>query len=225
MRHTVLIVEDDQRIAAWTKIYMERAGYACEVAYDGDTGLSLARDLCPDLIVLDLMLPGLDGMSLCHILRQESSVPIIMLTAKGAQPDRIAGLKGGADDYIVKPFDPGELVARAQAVLRRATGTAQQTVTLGALTLNETTGRVTLEHQPINLSRTQFALLAAFMRHPNQVLTRDQLISLAFGDDYDGFDRAIDTHIHRLRKLIHKDHYQPIRTVYGAGYIFAYKAV
>jgi len=218
MSQTVLVIEDDTRIADWVKVYLERAGFAAEVAHDGKTGLDLARALCPDLIVLDLMLPGLDGMSLCRILRRESDVPIIMLTAKGARSDRIEGLDSGADDYVSKPFDPDELVARVKAVLRRTTGSAQRVLTCSTITLEETTRSVTRDGQPIHLSQAQFALLTALMRHPNQVLTRDQLIALAFGDDYDAYDRAIDTHIRRLRKLIHTKQSQPIRTVYGVGY-------
>jgi len=218
MNNSVLIIEDDTRIADWVKIYFERAGFSAHIAHDGEIGLGLARSLNPDLIVLDLMLPRLDGMEVCDILRHESDVPIIMLTAKGSQPDRIGGLEGGADDYMVKPFDPDELVARAKAVLRRFSGKAQQILTCDIITLDETTRRVTLADQPVDLSQAQFTLLATFMRHPNQVLTRDQLIAQAFGNDFDGFDRAIDTHVCRLRKLIHRDDYQPIQTVYGAGY-------
>jgi len=225
MNRTILIIEDDNRIADWIKIYFERAGYVAKIAHDGEAGLSLARSLAPDLIVLDLMLPRLDGMEVCRILRRESDVPIIMLTAKGAQPDRIAGLEGGADDYIVKPFDAEELVARAKAVLRRANGRVQQELVCGMLTLDESTQQVTLDGQPVKSSQAQFALLAAFMRHPNQVLSRDQLIALAFDDDFDGYDRAIDTHVRRLRKLIHRGDYQPIQTVYGAGYQFVVEDV
>lgn len=218
MNGTVLVIEDDIRIADWVKIYFERASFSVHAAQDGATGLELARSLAPDLIVLDLMLPGLDGIELCRLLRRESDVPIIMLTARGSQPDRILGLESGADDYVVKPFDPEELVARAQAVLRRANGRVQQTHTCGPLILNETTQQVTLADQSIPLTQAQFDLLAAFMRHPNQTLTRDQLIRLAFNNDFDAYDRAIDTHIRRLRKLIHQDDFQPIQTVYGAGY-------
>lgn len=225
MSYTILVIEDDTRIADWVKIYFERAGFTAEIAHDGETGLKLARSLTPDLIVLDLMLPRLDGMELCHILRRESDVPIIMLTAKGKQPDRINGLESGADDYIVKPFDPEELVARAKAVLRRFNGNVQQILTCGNITLDKTTRHVTLDDQPINLSQAQFAILVTFMRHPNQVLTRDQLIAQAFNNDFDGFDRAIDTHIRRLRKLIHKDDFRPIQTVYGAGYKFVVEDV
>ena len=220
MSGSVLIVEDDTRIANWVKVYFERAGFSAEVAHDGESGLALARDLAPDLIILDLMLPRLDGVELCRILRLESDVPIIMLTAREAIPERIIGLDSGADDYIVKPFDPDEVIARAEAVLRRVKGKVQQVLTGGSITLNETTGSVTVNGEPVILSQAQIALLSTFMRHPNQVLTRDRLISLTFNDDFQGFDRAIDSQIARLRKQINLDGRQPIQTVYGAGYRF-----
>ena len=220
MSGTVLIVEDDTRIANWVKLYFERAGFSTEVTHDGASGLSLARSLAPDLIILDLMLPRLDGVELCRILRRESDVPIIMLTAREAHVERITGLDSGADDYIVKPFDPDEVVARAHAVLRRVKDRVQQVLTHGSITLNETTRTVTVGEEPVTLSQAQIALLSTFMRHPNQLLTRDQLISLTFNDDFDGFDRAIDSQIARLRKQIDRDDWQPIQTVYGAGYKF-----
>ena len=220
MSGTVLIIEDDTRIANWVKVYFERAGYSAEVAHDGETGLALARNLAPDLIILDLMLPRLDGVELCRILRRESEVPIIMLTAREAHADRIMGLDTGADDYIVKPFDPGEVIARAQAVLRRVKGRVQQVLTRGNITLNETTQSVTVDGEPVVLSQAQIALLSTLMRHPNQVLTRDQLISMSFNDEFDGLDRAIDSQIARMRRQINRDGRQPIQTVYGAGYRF-----
>ncbi|MCY3799961.1 MAG: response regulator transcription factor [Chloroflexi bacterium] len=220
MSGRVLIVEDDTRIASWVKLYFERAGFSAEVAHDGESGLALARNLTPDLIVLDLMLPRLDGVELCRILRRESDVPIIMLTAREAPAERIVGLDSGADDYIVKPFDPEEVIARADAVLRRVKGRVQQVLTRDNITLNETTRSVTVDGEPVTLSQTQLALLSRFMRHPNQVLTRDQLISMAFNDDFAGFDRAIDNQVARLRKQINRDGRQPIQTVYGAGYRF-----
>ena len=172
MSGTVLIVEDDTRIANWVKVYFERAGFSAEVAHDGETGLNLARELEPDL----LMLPRLDGVELCRILRRESDVPIIMLTAREAHAERISGLDSGADDYIVKPFDPDEVIARAHAVLRRVKDKVQQ------------------------------------------VLTCDRLISLTFNDEFEGFDRAIDNQVARLRRQISRGGRQPIQTVYGAGY-------
>ena len=220
MSGTVLIIEDDERIANWVKVYFERAGFAAEVTHDGESGLAMARDIAPDLVILDLMLPRLDGVELCRILRRESDVPIIMLTAREAPAERITGLDSGADDYIVKPFDPEEVIARAEAVLRRVTGKVQQVLTRGGITLNETTGIVTVGQERVTLSQAQIALLATFMRHPNQVLTREQLISLTFDNDFEGFDRAIDSQIARLRKQIDRDGNQPIQTVYGGGYRF-----
>ncbi len=220
MSGTVLIIEDDTRIANWLKVYFERAGFSTAVTHDGESGLDLARNLTPDLIILDLLLPRLDGVELCKILRRESDVPIIMLTAREAPAERIIGLGSGADDYIVKPFDPEEVIARADAVLRRVKGRVQQVLTHDNITLNQTTRSVTVNEEPAILSQAQTALLSTFMRHPNQVLTRDQLISLSFNDDFHGFDRAIDSQIARLRKQITRDGSQPIQTVYGAGYKF-----
>ena len=224
MKGTVLIIEDDTRIANWVKVYFERAGFSAEVAHDGVSGLNLARDLAPDLIILDLMLPRLDGVELCRILRRESDVPIMMLTAREAPAERIKGLDIGADDYIVKPFDPDEVIARAEAVLRRVKGKVQQILTHGHITLNETDGIVMVDDAPVTLSQAQIALLSTFMRHPNQVLTRDQLISLTFNEEFEGFDRAIDNQVARLRKQINRDGRQPIQTVYGAGYRFVVEA-
>ncbi len=218
MSGTVLIIEDDTRIANWVKVYFERAGFSAEVAHDGETGLNLARVMNPDLIILDLMLPRLDGVDLCRILRRDSDVPIIMLTAREAHVERIIGLDSGADDYIVKPFDPEEVIARAQAVLRRVQGRTQQILTRNNITLNETTKSVTVNQEPVILSQAQIALLSTFMRHPNQVLTRDQLISLTFNHEFHGFDRAIDSQVARLRKQLSRHGRQPIQTVYGSGY-------
>ena len=220
MSGTVLIVEDDTRIANWVKVYFERAGFSAQVTHDGESGLALARNLTPDLLILDLMLPSFDGVELCRILRRESDVPIIMLTAREAHAERVIGLDSGADDYIVKPFDPEELIARAEAVLRRVKDRVQQVLTRGNITLNETTKNVTINEEPVTLSQAQSALLSTFMRHPNQALTRDQLISLTFSNEFDGFDRAIDSQIARLRRQISRHGKQPIQTVYGVGYRF-----
>ena len=220
MSRRVLIVEDDPRIARWVQVFFERAGFVAEVAHDGAAGLARARELTPDLIILDLMLPRVDGVEVCRTLRRESDVPIIMLTAREAHTERVIGLDSGADDYIVKPFDPGELIARAEALLRRVKGRVQQVLTRGHISLNETDGSVTIDGESVPLSRRQMALLATFMRHPNQVLTRDQIIELTFDHEFQGFDRAIDSQITRLRKQIGRDGRQPIQTVYGAGYKF-----
>jgi len=215
---TILVIEDEKRIAEWIRLYLERSGYKTGVAYDGKTGLDSARSLNPDLIILDLMLPHLDGRELCRILRQESDVPIIMLTSKGQKKDKISGLNCGADDYVVKPFDADELVGRIKAVLRRSVGQVQITLKCGRLQLDESSKEVRFDNQPVKLSRSQFDLLSVFMRHPNTVLNRNQLIQQAFNNNFDAFDRAIDTHIRRLRKLIHREGFQPIQTIYGSGY-------
>ena len=225
MSGTVLIIEDDTRIANWVRVYFERAGFFAEVAHDGESGLALVRSLEPALIILDLVLPRLDGVELCRILRRESNVPIIMLTAREAPVERVVGLDSGADDYVVKPFDPDELIARAHALLRRVKDRVQQVLHSGNITLNETAGVVTVNEEPVTLSQAQIALLATFMRHPNQLLTRDQLISLTFNDEFDGLDRAIDSQVARLRKQINRDGKQPIQTVYGAGYRFVVEDV
>ncbi len=220
MSGRVLIIEDDTRIANWVRVYFERAGFSAEIAHDGQTGLHLARDLTPDLIILDLMLPRLDGVELCRILRRESEVPIIMLTARETPAERILGLDTGADDYVVKPFDPDEVVARAQAVLRRVRDRVQHVLTQGDITLNESTRSVTVGEETVTLSQAQIALLSTFMRHPNQVLSREQLILLTFNHEFHGYDRAIDSQVARLRRQISRGGRQPIQTVYGAGYRF-----
>ena len=219
MSGRLLIVEDDRRIAEWVQTYLERAGFTAEIARDGRAGLERARKTKPDLVILDLTLPYLDGVSLCQTLRRESDVPIIMLTAREAPADRIRGLESGADDYIVKPFEPDEVVARVEAVLRRVHGTVPEVITAGNISLNPTAGTVTVSGEAVTLTQAQFALLATFVHHQGHVLSRDQLIELSF-DEFDGFDRAIDTQIARLRKRIERDGSQPIQTVYGAGYRF-----
>ena len=219
MSGCVLIVEDDRRIAEWVQTYLERAGFTAEIARDGRAGLDRARKTKPDLVILDLTLPYLDGVSLCETLRRESDVPIIMLTAREAPADGIRGLESGADDYIVKPFEPDEVVARVEAVLRRVHGTVPEVITAGNISLNPTAGTVTVSGETVTLTQAQFALLTTFLHHQGHVLSRDQLIELSF-DEFDGFDRAIDTQIARLRKRIERGGSQPIQTVYGAGYRF-----
>ena len=224
MSQTVLIVEDEERIAHWVRSYFEQAGFQALVAADGKTGLRLARTERPDLIILDLMLPGMDGMDVCRALRRESDVPIIMLTARGKEIDRILGLELGADDYVVKPFSPGELVARARAVLRRAHGEIRQPEALrgGNVQLDLMAHVCTVDGQPVELSRAQFALLETLMRHAGQALNRQQLLDAMHDEDYAGFDRTVDVHIRRLRQRIEKDPAEPrhIVTVFGVGYKF-----
>ncbi len=224
MKTTVLIVEDEQKIARWVRAYFEEAGFRVLIAIDGQMGLRLARSEKPDILILDLMLPGMDGLELCRTLRRETTMPIIILTARGTEADRILGLELGADDYVVKPFSPRELVARARAVLRRAGGSLQPRAQLrgGEIVLDLTAHTCTVRGEPVSLTPTQFALLAALMRHRGQVLSREQLLTTALGTDYDGYLRTIDVHIRRLRQRVEIDPSNPqhILTVFGVGYKF-----
>jgi DNA-binding response OmpR family regulator len=224
MNPSVLIIEDEERIAYWVRSYFQRAGFRTLVAAEGQTGLSLALSERPDLVILDLMLPGIDGMEICRSVRREADIPIIMLTAKGKEIDRIEGLEQGADDYVVKPFSPGELVARARAVLRRAQGKRERHEVLckGDICLEPANHHCTVNGKPVELSRIQFVLLEALMRHAGRALSREQLLGAAFAGDYDGFDRGIDAHIRRLRQRIEPDPAEPryVVTVFGVGYKF-----
>ena len=221
MSGTILIIEDDARIANWVKVYFERAGFSADVAHDGEAGLVLARDLNPDLIILDLMLPRLDGVELCRILRKESDVPIIMLTAREAHGERVIGLDSGADDYVVKPFDPEELIARAQAVLRRVKDRVQQILTHGGITLNETTrsrdGRWRTRGPEPGADRPAVDVHAppqpgAHPRPADLVELQQRIRGGSTGPS--------DSQVARLRRQVNRDGRQPIQTVYGAGYRF-----
>lgn len=224
MTTKVLIVEDEDRIRHWVKSYFEKAGYEAITAEDGVSGLYMAKTEAPDLIILDLMLPLMDGTAVCRSIRKGSSVPIIMLTARGQEEDRIKGLNLGADDYVVKPFSPGELVARANAILRRERGDLEPTQLLqaGDIALDMQAHICIVDGKNVPLSRTQFTLLETFIRNKGQTLTREQLLDKAFGTDFAGFDRTIDVHIRRLRSRIEPDPSNPryIHTVYGVGYRF-----
>jgi DNA-binding response OmpR family regulator len=222
MLQTILIIEDEERIAHWVQSYFERAGFQTLVARDGLTGLDMALKEELDLIILDVMLPGLDGRDICKKIRSNSDVPIIMLTARDGQQDRIDGLEMGADDYVVKPFDPDELVARARSVLRRVGGTVAENLQVGEFNIHLSNNTCTLKGKEISLTKIQLMLLAAFMRYPNQILSRDQLLDAAFDNCFEGFDRSIDAHIRRLLVKIEPDPGEPqyLLTVYGMGYKF-----
>ena len=222
---TILLVDDEPRIAEIAKDYLQHAGYNVITAGDGRRALELARAQSPSLIVLDLNLPRMDGLDVARTVRRETSVPIIMLTARVDESDRIAGLEIGADDYITKPFSPRELVARVKAVLRRTeTRPADDGVRrTGDLTIDEARLKVTRAGTPIDLTATEFQLLTALARQPGRVLTRAQLLDvISGGDSVDAFDRAIDTHIKNIRRKLEPDPHEPayILTVYGVGYKF-----
>jgi len=217
----VLVVDDDVKTVELVKLYLNRAGYKVLTAYDGIEALRLARESHPDLIVLDLMLPRLDGLEVCRTLRNESDVPIIMLTAMTTDQDRLTGLDLGADDYVTKPFSPKELAARVRAVLRRLPGERGPTeIKHGRLTMNFLKHEASLAGRPLDLTALEFKLLAVLAKEAGRVFSRAQLIEKAFGYDFDGFDRTIDVHILNLRRKLEPDPSHPryIKTVYGAGY-------
>jgi len=217
----VLVVDDDTKTVELVNLYLSRDGYRVITAYDGIEALRMARESHPDLIVLDLMLPGMDGLEICHTLRAESDVPIIMLTAMTTDDDRLRGLDLGADDYVTKPFSPRELAARVRAVLRRLPGErGPEKVSYGALTVNYLEHEAYLKDRPLNLTPIEFKLLGALIKEPGRVFSRAQIIEKALGYDFDGFDRTIDVHILKLRRKLEPDPRRPkfIKTVYGAGY-------
>lgn len=219
----VLVVDDDVKTVELVKLYLNRDGHKVLVAYDGVEALRLAREGHPDLIVLDLMLPGIDGLEICRILRNESDVPIIMLTARTTDEDKLTGLGLGADDYVTKPFSPRELAARVRAVLRRLPGErGPAEIERGELTVNFVKHKAFLAGRPLNLSPTEFKLLGVLAREPGRVFSRAQLIEEALGYDFVGFDRTVDVHILNLRRKLEPDpnHPEYIKTVYGVGYNF-----
>jgi two-component system, OmpR family, alkaline phosphatase synthesis response regulator PhoP len=222
----VLVVDDDAKTVEVVSLYLKRDGYRVIAAYDGNEALRLARESHPDLIVLDLMLPGIDGMEICRALRTDSDVPIIMLTARTEEEDKLKGLDLGADDYIVKPFSTRELAARIRAVLRRLPEDAHlrgpEEITQGQLIVNFANHQVSLAGKILRLTPAEFKLLGAMIREPERVFSRGQLVEKAFGYDYEGFDRSIDFHILNLRRKLETDPCHPkyIQSVYGAGYKF-----
>jgi DNA-binding response OmpR family regulator len=220
---TVLVVDDERPIAEIARDYLQHAGYTVIVAGDGAAALELARTRQPDLVVLDLALPRVHGLDVARTLRRESQVPIIMLTARVEESDRLLGLEIGADDYITKPFSPRELVARVKAVLRRADGgSGGDIVHVGDLTLDVPRMTVTRRGAatPIDLTPTEFQLLATLARQPGRIFTRAQLLDAVRGVEVESFERAIDAHVKNIRRKIEPDSRNPryILTVYGIGY-------
>lgn len=220
----VLVVDDDVKTVELVKLYLNRDGYRALTAYDGVKALRLARESHPDLIVLDLMLPGIDGLEVCRILRAESDVPIIILTARTTDQDKLTGLDLGADDYVTKPFSPRELAARIRAVLRRLPGErGPDKIKYGQLTVNFLRHEASLAGRPLNLTTVEFKLLGVLVKEPGRVFSRAELIEKAIGYDFEGFDRTIDVHILNLRRKLEPDPSRPryLKTVYGAGYRFS----
>ena len=220
----VLVVDDDEKTVELVKLYLNRDGYRILTAYDGIDALRLAREGHPDLIVLDLMLLGIDGLEVCRTLRSESDVPIIMLTARTTDQDKLTGLELGADDYVTKPFSPRELAARVRAVLRRLPGErGPDEITCGDITVNFLKHEASINERPLGLTEVEFKLLVVLIKEPGRVFSRAELINKALGYDFEGFDRTIDVHILNLRRKLEPDPSHPryIKTVYGAGYKFS----
>jgi len=219
---TILVVEDEPQIAALVRDYLEHAGFAVLLAADGETGLSLARAHRPDAIVLDLGLPIVDGLDVVRALRRDSTVPIVILTARGDETDRVTGLELGADDYVVKPFSPKELVARVRAVLRRVEAAARpaERLVAGDLELDLARRRVAVGGRPVQLTPTEFELLATLAREPGRVFTRGQLLDAVHGFSLESYERAIDGHVKNLRRKLETDASatRHVRTVHGVGY-------
>ena len=224
MPGTILIVEDDPNTVKLVGLYLGRDGYRVLSATDGLEGLRLARESRPDLVVLDLMLPRLDGMEVCRVLREETKVPIIMLTARVEEEDRLAGLDLGADDYVTKPFSPRELAARVRAVLRRATREAvnkgPEELEYGDIKVHLMRRTTHIGPTPVQLTPTEFRMLALLIREPGRTFSREQIIDQVFGYDFDGFDRTVDAHVANLRRKLESNSsgQRYIYTVYGAGY-------
>ena len=223
---TVLVVDDEPKIVDVVREYLEHAGFAVRTAGDGPAALERARALAPDLIVLDLGLPGLDGLDVARQLRRSSRVPVIILTARGDEVDRIIGLELGADDYLVKPFSPRELVARVRAVLRRVderdTLGADEPIVRGDVVIDPARRRVTVAGQPVELTPTEFDLLAHLARQPGRVFTRAQLLTAIHGVAVESYERAVDAHVKNLRRKLEPDPRRPryVLTAHGVGYRF-----
>jgi len=223
-KETILIVEDDEDILQLLQFNFESAGFEVSTSMDGREGLAMAKRLRPSLVMLDLMLPGLDGFDVCKELKKDSEtaqVPVIMLTARSEEVDRIVGLELGADDYVVKPFSFRELLLRVRAVLRRATGTAPVRATLqrDGLTVDLESHKVFADNEEIMLTATEFKLLAELIKTSPRVRTRDQLLTTVWGYEFEGYARTVDTHVRRLRQKL-DNHADLIETVRGVGYRF-----
>ena len=226
-KQKILIVDDDKHIAELISLYMMKDGYETEEVYDGREAIKKAESFQPDLILLDLMLPGMDGYQVCTEIRKTSRVPIIMLTAKGETFDKVLGLELGADDYIVKPFDPKELVARVKAVLRRYEPKQEETdknlLKFDALEINLSNYSVSYEGKTLDFPPKEFELLSFLAQNPNRVFTREQLLDRIWGYEYVGDTRTVDVHVKRIREKLNSEDEWGIRTVWSVGYKFGQK--
>lgn len=226
----LLVVDDEVKIRELVRAYLQKEGYAVDEAGNGREALEKIRGSGFDAIILDVMMPGMDGLDLCREIRKTSDVPIIMLTARGEEIDRVLGLELGADDYMVKPFSPRELVARVKAILRRvkkagSAGKPQALIEAGGLKINEDTREVTVNRKTLALTPKEYDLLLTLSRHPGRVFTREQLLEQVWGYDFFGEARTVDTHITRLREKIARadGDEQYIATIWGVGYKFEVK--
>jgi two-component system alkaline phosphatase synthesis response regulator PhoP len=223
MAKKILVIDDEPKIVEICQDYLVKAGFDVEHAYDGPTGLAIALRNHPDLVVLDLMLPEMDGLDVCRELRHESNVPIIMLTARVEETDKLIGLELGADDYMTKPFSPRELVARVRTVLRRGTGSPQvEVIRAGDLTLDRGHYSARISDREVPLTPTEFELLATLASQPGRIFSRAQLLTAVRGVAFESYERAIDSHIRNLRRKIEPADgaVSHIITVHGAGYKF-----
>ncbi len=221
---TILVVDDEPGIVKLARDYLERAGFRVLAAADGRAALQTARGARPELIVLDLGLPELDGLDVTRELRKDSTVPIVMLTARGEESDRIVGLELGADDYIVKPFSPKELVARVRAVLRRgAAASASDVIRAADVTIDVPRMRTRVGDRDVELTPTEFQILVTLARQPGRIFTRAQLLDAVHGVAFESFERAIDAHVKNIRRKLEPDPREPryLLTAYGVGYRFA----
>lgn len=220
----ILVVDDEQKIIQITSDYLEAAGYAVLSADNGISALRVVDESQPDLVILDLGLPGMDGLDVCRELRKKSDLPIIILTARGEESDKLVGLELGADDYITKPFSPKELVARVRAVLRRMEKSTsdEEIFRVGKVWFDVLKMRLTIDDTAIELTPTEFELLLTLARQPGRIFTRSQLLDAIHGVAFDSYERAIDAHIKNIRRKIEPDPRQPlyVLTVYGVGYKF-----
>lgn len=224
----ILVADDEQRLTDVLREYLQAEGYRVLTAPDGEIALELAWKHAPDLIILDVMMPGRDGWSVCREIRTTTKIPVIMLTARAEETDKLLGLELGADDYMTKPFSVRELAARIRTVLRRAHGGGGEVeqdadrATFGPLLVDYAAGEVSIDGRPVALTATEFKLLTTLARRPGRIFSRTQLMEVALGGYYEGYERSIDTHISNLRKKIEPDPGQPrfILTVHGLGYKF-----